>query len=218
MLTDLLERGIRLIPSATSQLASRSKAFQAKIFIDFMVPGSQPIYDNHELLLAVSAYRQRKYTKVILKCDRKNAGLGIHIFNDIEDLYNSATLGLRLFPFVIQPFQSNTRDIRVIILGDYTEAYERNNEHNFRNNLHCGGCSTPYTLSQQQLEFCRKVMHRGAFPYAHLDLMLTQEGKCYLTEINLRGGLRGARISGKEYIEKLDRIHETLLHQRGISS
>jgi len=218
VLTDLLERGIHLIPSATSQLASRSKAFQAKIFIDFMVPDSQPIYDQHELLLAASSYRQKKHTRVVLKRDRKNGGLGIHVFNDIEDLYNSATLGICLFPFVVQPFQRNTRDIRVIILDDYTEAYERINAHNFRNNLHCGGSSTPYTLSPPQLEFCRKIMHRGAFPYAHLDLMLTEEGNCYLTEINLRGGLRGAKISGKEYLEKLDRIHECLLQQRGISS
>ncbi len=92
LLTDLLERGIRLIPSATSQLASRSKTFQARIFSEFMLPGTLAIYDTHALLGASSLYRQQQYTKVILKCDRKNAGLGVHTFNDIEELYNQCEL------------------------------------------------------------------------------------------------------------------------------
>lgn len=216
VLTDLLQRGIHLIPSATSQLASRSKTFQARILIDFMVPDTMPIYDHHALLAASSAYHQKRYTKVILKYDRKNAGLGIHIFNEIEELYNYASLALHHFPFVIQPYQSNSRDIRVVMLDDYVEAYERTNPHNFRNNLHCGGEPKPYTLSDRQLDFCREAMHRCDFPYAHLDLMLTAEGNCYLMEINLRGGLRGARISGKEYLQKIEMIHGRLLEQRGI--
>ncbi len=211
LLTDLLARGIRCIPSATSQLASRSKTFQARIFSDFMVPGTVPIYDSHGLFSAFSHYQQQKYTKVVLKCDRKNGGRGIHLFNDMEDLYNHVTLGPTLFPFVVQPYQNKSRDIRVIILGEHLEAYERSNPYNFRNNLHCGGTATPYSLPEQQEKFCRKAMQRGAFPYAHLDLMLTDDGGCHLLEINLRGGLKGAKISGKEYLEKVSVLHENLL-------
>ncbi len=213
ILTDLLQRGLRLIPSATSQLASRSKSFQARIFSEFMLRGTLPIYDTYALLSASSVYRQQQHKKVILKYDRKNGGLGIHIFNDIEELYNYASLASLSFPFVIQPYQHNSRDIRVIILGDYLEAYERINPYNFRNNLHCGGNSIPHVLAEQHLKFCEKVMLRGCFPYAHLDLMLTQEDNCYLTEINLRGGLKGANISGKDYQEKIAAIHERLLAQ-----
>jgi ribosomal protein S6--L-glutamate ligase len=213
LLTDLLERGIRLIPSATSQLASRSKTFQTRIFSKFMLPGTLVIYDTHTLLNASSVYRQQQHTKVILKCDRKNAGLGVHTFNDIEEVYNLASFGAVSFPFVLQPYQNKSRDIRVIILGDYLEAYERINPYNFRNNLHCGGESKPYALSEQQLEFCKKIMQRGDFPYAHLDLLLTPDDDCRLLEINLRGGLKGAQISGKKYQDKLDMIHEVLLKQ-----
>ena len=103
---DLLARGIKLIPSATAQLASRSKVFQAKVFEEFMLPGTQAVYDNHTLLDTSSLYQKLKFTKVILKCDRKNAGLGIHLFNTIEELYNLVVCGKSLhFPFVIQPFR-----------------------------------------------------------------------------------------------------------------
>lgn len=214
VLIDLLQRGIRLIPSATAQLASRSKTFQARIFIDFMVPGTLPIYNHHGLLAATSFYRQHQYGQVILKRDRKNGGLGVHIFNHIEEVYNSVGMDSCPLPFVIQPYQRKFRDIRVIILDEYVEAYERVNPYNFRKNLHCGGDSRPYTLSELQLEFCRKSMRRGDFAYAHLDLMLTDTGNCYLMEINLRGGLKGSRMSGKEYQEKIEIIHERLIGQQ----
>ena len=213
VLLDLLERGVRLIPSATAQLASRSKTFQAKIFVDFMVPGTLPIYDHHALLAATSLYHQHRYGPVILKRDRKNGGLGVHIFNQIEEIYNYAGIGSCPFPFVIQPYQSKVRDIRVIILDEYVEAYERVNPYNFRKNLHCGGESRSYPLSELQLEFCKKSMRRGDFAYAHLDLMLTDAGTCYLMEINLRGGLKGSRMSGTEYQKKIKTIHERLLTQ-----
>lgn len=213
LLTDLVDRGIRLIPSATSQLASRSKVFQARIFGDFMLPDTLAIYDLHSLLLATSLYRKRQHTKVVMKHDRKNGGVGIHLFNDIEELYNRASSAAGSFPFVVQPYQDRYRDLRVIILDEYVEAYERINPDNFRQNLHCGGKASPHTLDDRELTFCREVMERGNFPYAHLDLMVTGE-RCYLTEINLRGGLQGAKISGEEYRKKMNAINERQLASR----
>ena len=213
LLTDLCERGVHLIPSAAAQLASRSKCYQARVFSDFMLPGTLAIYDSHSLLQATSYYRQHQYTRVVLKCDRKNAGLGVYVFNDIEELYNQVVGGSYGFPFVVQPFQEQSRDVRVIILGDHIEAYERTNPYNFRKNLHCGGTSAPYSLSESQLLFCRQVMQRGRFAYAHIDLILSPKDDHYLMEINLRGGLKGARICSKSYRDKLDSIHESLLRE-----
>jgi ribosomal protein S6--L-glutamate ligase len=211
LLTDLLERGIYLLPSATAQLASRSKVFQTKIFSDFMLPGTLAIYDTHDILQASTLYNKLELKRVVLKCDRKNGGLGVHLFNNMEDLYNHVGRGSFYFPFVVQPFQQENRDIRVIILQDYIEAYERNNDYNFRSNLHCGGKSTAFNLSAQQISFCQAVMQRGHFPYAHLDLMLLPDNSYRLTEINLRGGLKGAQISGKVYQEKTEKILNDLL-------
>ncbi len=205
LLTDLIERGVRFIPSATAQLASRSKVFQAAILHEFLLPGTMPIYDQHALLDACTLYQKQLFTKVIYKHDRKNAGLGIQLFRSIEDVYNQACGGALSFPFVIQPFIEYYSDVRVVILDDdYHEAYQRTNPHNFRNNLHCGGTTLPYTLSENQLFFCKKIMRRAGFTWAHLDLMITPSGTCWLTEINLHGGLRGAQISKQEYRERIE--------------
>ena len=98
-------------------------------------------------------------------------------------------------------------------MGDYIETYERSNPHNFRNNLHCGGEPIPCELSTDQLGLCRSIMQRGEFPYAHLDLMVTATGVSYFTEVNLRGGLRGARISSTQYQERIEAIHAELCEQ-----
>ena len=46
-------------------------------------------------------------------------------------------------------------------------------------------------------------MKQTDFYYAHLDLMVTEGGASYLGEINLRGGLRGARISPQDYRQRI---------------
>jgi len=214
LLLDLIDRGIQLIPSATSQLASRSKTFQARLFTPLMVPHTVAIYDIHGLLDTVSLYGHHAIQKVVLKHDRKNAGLGIHLFKDIEDVYTQAANNVLPYPFVLQPFVADSRDVRVIIIGDYIEAYERNNPDNFRNNLHAGGRAESFLLNTTQLNLCRTIMERGSFPYGHLDLMITEKSETYLAEINLRGGIRGATISPGEYQEKVKKIEEKLLQEK----
>ena len=208
LLTDLVSRGVHLIPSAVSQLTSRSKVLQARLLGRFMGPGTAPVYDLHDMLRLVNSsdYRGR----VICKLDRANAGTGILSFSSIEDVYSQAVLGNLVFPFVVQPFYPDCRDIRVVMLGETVEAYERHNPENFRHNLHCGGESRPWEVTPELLELCRTVMERAGFPYAHLDFLVTPEGNCMLTEINLRGGLRGARLNQQDYLARVALLHEQM--------
>ena len=210
ILLDLSTRGLISIPSFTSQLCSRSKVFQARLFGSDMIPGTAPIYTFHDLLTATNIYGESGVEEVIVKQEGKNGGLGIFRFKTIEDVYTQSALGTIPYPYVLQPYLPGCRDLRVVIMGEYIETYERSNPHNFRNNLHCGGEPTPCELSAEQLELCKSIMQRGEFPYAHLDLMVTDAGISYFTEVNLRGGLRGARISSPEYQERIDAIHAEL--------
>ena len=137
--------------------------------------------------------------------------MGILLYRSIEDIYTQAANGVLSYPFVIQPFVEHSSDIRVIVLDEYTEAYSRFNPNNFRNNLHCGGSAQPCSISEEVGNFCAEVMVRGDFPYAHLDLMVTPEKVIYLAEINLRGGLRGARISSEEYKSRITDIDNRIV-------
>lgn len=213
LLVDLLERGVNLIPSATSQLSSRSKVLQARLFEDMMIPDTTAVYDLHDLLETICRYQRHNVTKVVMKQDRKNGGLGIHLFQNAEDLYTQAAHDVIPFPFVLQPFVEKTKDVRVIIIGNYVEAYHRSNPDNFRNNLHWGGNSKSWKLNEKQHLLCSEVMRRGGFPYGHIDLMVTEDNMNYLTEINLSGGIKGAAISTPELRERKRAVENTLLEK-----
>jgi ribosomal protein S6--L-glutamate ligase len=57
-------------------------------------------------------------------------------------------------------------------------------------------------------------MKRSRFPFAHIDIMITENGNHHLTEISLNGGIKGASISRKELDKKkqdlLERLTEKL--------
>lgn len=211
ILLDLVERGIQLFPSALSQLACRSKNMQALLFSSFMLPHTRAIHNLHELQQVMNFYHQEKIKCVVTKQDRSNAGIGIHLWSSVEDVYNQASFNTLPFPFVLQPYYASCRDIRIIILKDYQESYWRDNPNNFRNNLHFGGKSKPCELTNEQNDLCLQVMKRGKFPYSHIDLMVTPEGESYMSEINLRGGIRGAQIAPGEYQKRVDAIHQDWL-------
>jgi len=63
--------------------------------------------------------------------------------------------------------------------------------------------------TDQQL-FCRSVMERARFPYAHLDLQLLENGRCYLAEMALEGGIKGAQIDRQSLV----RMKSELLERR----
>jgi len=204
---DLSERGIRLFPSALSQKLSRSKCLQAIVYKKWMVPNTTVIRDRHDMIRATNHLSGQG--PMITKQNRMNCGLGIHLWNDVESVYNQACFGNLQYPFVIQPFVPDVLDVRVIILGDYIEAYWRKNRRSFRNNIFFGGESGPFKLTEKDIELCQDVMERGKFPYAHIDLMLTRDPpRRFLSEINLRGGLKGASISHEDYQSRIRRLEE----------
>lgn len=212
ILFDLADRGVKMVPSPISQLVCRSKVFQATIFSSWMLPGTVAVHDIHQLQNIMQLIEDNE-SGFVTKLDRKNAGMGVFRWPSLEDIFNQVSLGVLPFPFVIQKFVPQCRDIRVVVLGDFVESYWRINDTNFRNNLHFGGTSKSCQLTGAQWSLCQEVMTRGKFPYAHLDLMVTEEGDTFLAEINLRGGTKGAKIGSADYREKIADIHQKFVDE-----
>ena len=211
ILLDLADRQVTVFPSAVAQLCSRSKVFQVRLLGKYMVPGTAAIYNQHDILTLVSEYGRLGIGQVVCKLDRANGGQGILLFSSVEEVYNNAVLGSIQYPFVIQPLIEDCRDVRAVVLDQLVDAYTRHNPNNFRHNLHCGGSSSLYELTSEQLQLCRKVMNRASFPYACVDLLLDSSGNTWLSEINLRGGLRGSTLSQQNYLDAVEHIHSEML-------
>ncbi len=198
MLIDMLERDIHCLPSAIAQVLNSSKVAQAFVLKDWMLPHTQVIPRRSDLIEALNTYNQNDIGPIVTKQDGMHCGHGIRRWETMETLYSFMALDQSAYPFVLQPYQDKFTDVRVIIVEDYVEAYTRKNPYNFRVNITLGGTGSAYDLEAHQEAFCREVMQRGKFPFAHLDLMVLQNDKCYLSEIALNGGLKGAQISREE--------------------
>jgi ribosomal protein S6--L-glutamate ligase len=206
---DLLERGVRFFPSALSQTIGRSKVAQALAFRPWMLPHTLIIARRIDIMYAINTYNQHGIGPVVTKEDHLQCGFGVHRWDGVETVYNQASFNAISYPFVLQPFVEKYTDVRVIIAGDYHEAYTRENQNNFRMNLTQGGTSRPHTLTEGQLALCHSVMERGKFPYAHIDLLINEEGRGYVSEAALNGGMKGARIKR----EDLDIIKKDILEK-----
>ena len=202
LLIDLLERGVQCLPAPLAQTLNGSKAAQAMLLEQWMLPLTRVIRRRADLFAAMGAYQRKGVGSVITKEDRMHCGHGVRRWDGIETLYNMVAFDKSAFPFVLQPYRQRFTDMRVIVVGTYVEAYIRQNNVNFRMNLAAGGTSRPHTPDNEQLTFCRDVIRRARFPYAHLDLLVLEDGRCYLSEIALDGGTKGARVDRRE-LEKM---------------
>ncbi len=210
MFIDLLERGVNCFPSPLSQMLNGSKVAQAVVLHHYMCPHTLAVFRRHDLMEAISTYNQHSINAVITKTDKMHCGHGVRKWQDIETVYSFISHEDSKYPFVLQPFLGSFTDVRVIIVGEYSEAYMRQNRDNFRQNISAGGRSCPYDITEEQKAFCNEVMARGKFPYGHIDLQILKDGRCYLSEIALDGGISGASIQRKELDERKRDLLERL--------
>lgn len=213
LLIDLIERGVLCVPSPLSQIISGSKVVQALFLNKWMFAHTRAILRRRGLIDAVSWYNRHKIGFVVTKEDRMHCGFGIRKWDSIETLYSFMSMSDSSYPFILQPLIENFTDIRVIVAGDYIESYTRHNPDNFRMNMAAGGSSRPFALDEDKKNFCRAVMERGKFPFAHIDIMVTADNKCYLSEIALSGGLKGARIGREELDGKKQAIIDKIIKE-----
>lgn len=214
MLIDLARRGVHCLPAPLAQMLNGSKAAQATVLKEYMLPNTAVITRRKDLFDLIGHYNRHQVGAVITKEDRMHCGRGVRRWDGIETLYSFMGLDETSYPMVVQPFQDHLTDVRVIIVDDFIEAYVRFNPDNFRANISAGGESRPYELDQNQEKFCRAVMERAQFPFAHLDLHIMADGSYYLSEIALNGGIRAARIKRADLEDKkqavIDRLIENL--------
>lgn len=207
-LIDLMERGIHCLPTPLAQTLNASKAAQTAILNEWMLPLTQVIRRRADLIAAIGVYQRQGVGPVVTKEDRLHCGHGVRYWENIEVLYSMTAFDKSSFPFVLQPFLQHFSDVRVIVVGVYVEAYSRHNPDNFRMNLAAGGTSRPFVIGTDQQLFCRSVMERARFPYAHLDLQLLENGRCYLAEMALEGGIKGAQIDRRSLVRMKSELLE----------
>ena len=193
-LVDLLERGVHCLPSPLAQTLNNSKAAQAAVLKDWMLPLTRVLRRRHDLVSAIGEYARNNIGAVVTKADHMHCGHGVRRWDCLETVYNTEAFSASAYPMVVQPYLESYTDVRVIMAGPYREAYRRTNPNMFRMNMASGAESAPFRISRQLERCCFSAMARGRFPYAHIDLQILEDGKICLSEISLDGGVKGAEI------------------------
>jgi ribosomal protein S6--L-glutamate ligase len=213
LLIDLLERGVHCCPSALSQVLNGSKTSQGLILSEWMIPGTRVIQRRVDLMKAVQTCHRKGVQRVVTKADKMHCGYGIRLWETVETLYSFMAFSKEEFPFLLQPFIKDITDVRVIVVGEYIEAYIRQNPDNFRKNISAGGGAIPYHLDNEKKNLCRTIMSRGKFPYAHIDLQILPDDTCYLSEIALNGGIQGAQISRADLDQRKKKVIDSMVQK-----
>jgi ribosomal protein S6--L-glutamate ligase len=211
ILLDLHDRGVVFFPPLLAQAVARTKSAQAQVLKDYMLPGT---FVAHALPdLAAHLGDARLSGPVVSKRDRAHLGLGVSLWPSLEALHSLAVLQPLPFPLVVQPFLAEARDFRVVVVGEYIEAYERLNPQGFRKNLFQGGTFHPVEVGPELLSFCRGAMARGKFPYAVLDVLMSHRGEAFLSEINFHAGLKGSQLGQAEFRRRVNAFLEDFQRQ-----
>ena len=77
LLIDMLERGIRCLPPAIAQILNSSKAAQAFVLKEWMLPHTRVIPRRSDLLEALNTYNKNGIGPVVTKQDGMHCGHGI---------------------------------------------------------------------------------------------------------------------------------------------
>jgi len=189
---EIESRGTDIFPPLLSQSLSISKVHQALHYVDYIVPNTQVLFRRFHIQNILRKYAEKNILKAVVKEDRASMGMGVHPCWSLNEL---AWIIIHVIkpPIVVQPMLENFREFRLVILGDTIVAKEKiNSDEIFWNNRIFGGVAKLITPSKEIVEFGKKMMHIGKFPWAYIDLLVTDDD-IFLSEINLSGSNAGLK-------------------------
>jgi glutathione synthase/RimK-type ligase-like ATP-grasp enzyme len=194
-------RGASVFPSLLAQSLSMSKVHQAVHYGDHMIPHTQVVFRKYHIQRVLRQYAEQNILKSVVKEDRGSMGLGNHPCWSLNELARTIA-HVKKPPVVVQPMLENFREFRLLVFGDTVFAKEKiNSDQIFWKNRIFGGVTKLITPSKQVVHFGRDMMKLGKFPWAYIDLLITDDD-IFLSEINVSGSNAGL----KEYkINKLKR-------------
>ena len=189
---EIESRGTEIFPSLLSQSLSMSKVHQALHYVDYMVPDTQVLFRRFHTQKVLRNYVEKNILHALVKEDRASMGMGVHPCWSLNELA-WIIIHMKRPPIVVQPILESFREFRLVILGDIVVAKEKiNSDEIFWNNRIFGGVTKFITPSKQIVEFAKEMMLIGKFPWAYIDLLITNDN-IFLSEISLSGSNAGMK-------------------------
>jgi ribosomal protein S6--L-glutamate ligase len=133
-------------------------------------------------------------------------GKGVIILKDAEQTNTTLEAFWRAeTPLKLQQYiEGGKTDIRAIVVGDrVVSAMERTGAKDFRANLSQGGSGRKVTLTDQQAQMCVKASQALGLEFSGVDIMLDQDGKAFVIEVNGNPGTKIIQVTGHNHFKDL---------------
>ena len=177
------------------------------------IPNEAAIEDAHE--------RVGGKFPVIIKTLKGTQGVGVMKIDSMSSLtgvcqslwkYNSDLL--------IQEFFEMKSDIRTLVVGGKilaaAERIQAPGNKDFRNNVHQGATTEPYSLSKKEIEVIKSAARATGAVYCGVDHFVDKKGNPYIIEVNGSPGIRShfegydpwteeaqGKVSDKDVVESI---------------
>jgi RimK family alpha-L-glutamate ligase len=190
------------------------------------IPNEAAIEDAHERVGG-------KFT-VIIKTLKGTQGVGVMKIDSMSSLtgvcqslwkYNSDLL--------IQEFFEMKSDIRTLVVGGKilaaAERIQAPGNKDFRNNVHQGATTEPYSLSKKEIEVIKAAARATGAVYCGVDHFVDKKGNPYIIEVNGSPGIRShfegydpwteeaqGKVSDKDVVESIIQFFSKDINRRPI--
>jgi ribosomal protein S6--L-glutamate ligase len=133
-------------------------------------------------------------------------GRGVIILKDEEQTNTTLEAFWRAeTPLKLQQYiEGGKRDIRAIVVGNkVVSAMERTGIKDFRANLSQGGSGRKIELTNEQKQLCVTASQALGLDFSGVDIMVDENGKAYVIEVNGNPGTGIIKITGHNHFTDL---------------
>jgi ribosomal protein S6--L-glutamate ligase len=150
----------------------------------------------------------------VAKTLKGSQGRGVIILKDAEQTNTTLEAFWRDdTPLKLQQYiEGGKSDIRAIVVGnEVVSAMERTGVKDFRANLSQGGSGRKIELTSEQKQLCVDASQALGLDFSGVDLMIDENGKAYVIEVNGNPGTGIVKITGHNHFIDLVKFIESKL-------
>lgn len=150
----------------------------------------------------------------VAKTLKGSQGRGVVILRDAEQTNTTLEAFWRDdTPMKLQQYiEGGKRDIRAIVVGnEVVSSMERTGVKDFRANLSQGGSGRRIELTNDQKELCISASQALGLDFSGVDIMIDEDGKAYVIEVNGNPGTGIIKITGRNHFIDLVKFIEKKL-------
>jgi RimK family alpha-L-glutamate ligase len=156
-------------------------------------------------------YAAKRKFPMVVKPARMGKGNGVTKVENVSDLQEfiekKESEEKEAKSFLLQEFVPYVVDLRILCIGEHTFVMRRiPREGDFRANFSLGGDVAPYELDEDGKALARSAMKAVGLEVAGVDMLITEDNKRYILEVNHTPGFVGMEQAlgqniGKLYVE-----------------